>query len=126
MSRHAETRDAWSLIPIDGVPTAGLGAHVPDAPPPDAAVREGLEVGGLAALVFRREASAAEVQGIYERLWVEVVARDGDAYQGELENHPTFIRGLKNGAPVTFGPEHVFAVMTPRSTPREVPGRRRS
>ena len=115
MSRHAEPRDAWSLIPIDAVPTGGLGAHVPDAPPPAAAVRAGLPVGGLAALVFRREASAAEVQGLYERLWVEVVARDGDAYRGELDNQPTFIRGLKNGAAVTFGPEHVFAVMTPRA-----------
>ncbi|PKN54843.1 MAG: hypothetical protein CVU56_24400 [Deltaproteobacteria bacterium HGW-Deltaproteobacteria-14] len=114
MSRHAEQRDAWSLVPIDGVPSSGLGAHVPDAVVPTAAVRGGLSVGALAGLVFRREASAAEVQGLYERLWVEVVARDGEAYRGELDNQPTFIRGLKNGAPVTFGPQHVFAVMTPR------------
>jgi len=114
MSRHNAQRDAWSLVSLDAIPTGGLGPHVPDAPIPGADVRADLAVGLLAALVFRREASAAEVQGLYERLWVEVVGRDGDRYEGELENQPTFIRGLKNGAPVTFGPEHVFATMTPR------------
>lgn len=111
MSRHAERRDAWSLVPLDAVPAEGLGPHVPDAPPPAAAVRGGLAVGALAAVVVRREASAAEVQGLYERLWVEVVGRDGDRYRGALENQPTFVRGLSNGDPLTFGPEHVFAVM---------------
>lgn len=117
MSRHTAIRDAWHLVPIDAVPPEGLGPHVPDAPTPDAATRASLAVGTLAALVFRREASAAEVQGIHERLWVEVVGRDGDRYRGELENQPTFIRGLKNGDAVTFGAEHVFSVLTPRVRP---------
>lgn len=115
MSRHTALRDAWSLVSLDAVPAGGLGPHVPDAPVPDSATRLHLGVGALAGLVFRREASAAELQGIYERLWVEVVGHDGDHYRGELDNQPTFIRGLKNGAAVTFGPEHVFAVLNPRS-----------
>lgn len=119
MSRH-HARDPWTLLTLDALATApagGLGPHVPTSAVPDEATRRDLAVGALAGLVFARETARDDAQGKYERLWVEVLEAGEGRYVGELDNQPTYIRGLDNGARVEFGPEHVFAVMkAPRWT----------
>jgi len=110
--RHREVRDTWWLVEVAGDRAEGFGAHVPPEPIPEEAVRRGLGPGGLAALVFARETAFDDELGKYERLWVEVSEVDGEGgYVGNLDNQPTFIRGLTHGAEVRFHAGHVFGVM---------------
>jgi hypothetical protein len=90
--RRHDGKDPWHLAPA---PVAW--------PDPIAA-------GDLVALRFVRERD--DHQGREEELWVRVVGRaEGGGWTAELDNQPTYIRGLSDGAEVAFGPEHVFKVM---------------
>ena len=41
---------------------------------------------------------------------VDVVAKVGDRYVGELVNEPRYIQGLAPGSRIEFGPEHVASI----------------
>lgn len=69
-------------------------------------------VGDLVSLAFVRH--SADLQGHSERLWVVVVENDSDGFRGELDNQPTWIRGLGDGDPVDFTRTHVFQRMPAR------------
>lgn len=67
--------------------------------------REGLTDGHDAKLVFWEDGLPHGVNG--ERMWVEILVRLDVGYVGRLLNQPVFMRSIKRGDVVTFGPEHV-------------------
>lgn len=66
--------------------------------------RKSLAVGSFAKLIF------VTSDGDGERMWVQVT-KSGATYRGALDNDPVVISGLRRGAAVTFGPQHVCAIM---------------
>lgn len=115
-SRHHrpgdDERDPWSLVPAGS--GRDLGSHVPAAAVPTAAAVAALRPGDLVAVVLEREGRDDE-QGRYERLWVELTEVLGDGrFRGELDNQPTFIRGLANGAALELGAGDVYDVISAR------------
>lgn len=76
---------------------------------PSRAEREALQPGGLAKLYFEVVDPDDEMPGA-ERMWVQVVERQGDGYAGTLESQPQVISTIQPGDRVTFGPEHVIAL----------------
>lgn len=46
-----------------------------------------------------------------ERMWVRVTARDGDSISGTLSNTPRGQPGLKYGAVIEFGPDHIIEII---------------
>lgn len=90
--RRHDGKDPWHLATVD-------------VPYPDP-----IAAGDLVALRFVRDRD--DHQGREEELWVRVVGpRDAGGWRGELDNQPTYIRGLSDGAEIVFGPDHVIKVM---------------
>ncbi len=57
-----------------------------------------------------------------ERMWVEITSCLADGtYRGELSNQPIVSDALQLGAPISFGPEHVVDIDTPKGW-EELPG----
>ena len=80
-------RDGWSLD--DG---EALSREFPDTfKIPDAAVREILQPGDWAKLVFRINVDDAEAPVAVERMWVLVTERLTGGYFGILDNEPNAI-----------------------------------
>jgi hypothetical protein len=52
-----------------------------------------------------------------ERMWVTVLSAEGGTYTGRLESLPASSSALAPGYVVSFGPEHIAAVMTPTTDP---------
>lgn len=74
---------------------------------PDVAERESLEAGDGVKLVFEiTDGSRTEV----ERMWVKVTGRQGDSFQGLLDNDPYCTDELKAGEAVTFAARHVIQI----------------
>jgi hypothetical protein len=109
----------------------------PDAfPIPSGQERQGLVVGDLVKLVFVLEEAPATGPNA-ERMWVEVLARRGEGYEGRLTNRPTVIPDLDEGTLLEFDHRHVagialrhhevafavdqHAVVTQRALARSVP-----
>ena len=70
-------------------------------------------------MVFARRTLEETDLGRYERLWVEVLDNaDPSALAGELDNQPTFIRGLPHGSPIAFTKDHIFAILRARRARR--------
>jgi hypothetical protein len=67
----------------------------------DHATRAGIPIGGI-----------AKVCAGGERFWVQVTARDGDAYEGEVNSLVimTAFHGLSYGDRISFKAKHVFDV----------------
>jgi hypothetical protein len=65
--------------------------------------RERLVVGDLVKLVFLDHKQRGE------RMWVEITAAGvvEPRYQGRLRDDPVQITGLRYGAVIRFGPEHI-------------------
>ncbi|NLT30360.1 MAG: DUF2314 domain-containing protein [Propionibacterium sp.] len=72
--------------------------------------RTSLQRGDLVKLVFRIVPTPTEGAGA-ERMWVIISETDGDHYVGHLDNDPFRITTIQAGDPVTFGPEHVIAIL---------------
>ena len=70
----------------------------------DQATRAGIPIGGI-----------AKVCASGERFWVQVTARDGDTYEGEVNSLVimTALHGLSYGDRLSFTARHVFDVFTP-------------
>ena len=76
---------------------------------PRADQRSALRVGDLVKLVFRADPPSPD--GLTaERMWVEVREVLPHGFVGALDNQPSFIRNLKPGDRIAFGPEHVAAL----------------
>jgi hypothetical protein len=53
-----------------------------------------------------------------ERMWVTIDRVSGATYDGILESQPATTRALNPGDRISFGPEHVAAILVPTSDPR--------
>src|SRR5688500_763127 len=74
---------------------------------PSAEARSTLVVGQGVKLVFWIQSPDEEIS-ICERMWVLITeVADGGGYLGVLESTPLTVGGLRKGAQVRFGPEHV-------------------
>lgn len=84
---------------------------------PTYADRTTLRVGDLAKLVFEFDPLPNGCNG--ERMWVRITTASPGAYTGQLVTHPTLSahHGLRYGAPLDFGPEHVAAIERGRARP---------
>ena len=76
---------------------------------PDAPIREGLQPGERAKLVFQL-VDAPDDAPAAERMWVEVTDRAPGGYVGRLDNDPVVIGDLVAGARIEFEPRHVVQV----------------
>jgi uncharacterized protein YegJ (DUF2314 family) len=47
-----------------------------------------------------------------ERMWVKVISREGDSWQGTLANHPYMLPKLKFNALIEFDTDNIIAVMS--------------
>ena len=108
--------DGWALVSAE----TRHAAHPDTFPIPELEVRESLQPGDAAKLLFdieTREGGRAIDRGI-DRMWVIVKARAGRRYIGVLDSDPGLSEGLnlRSGDEVEFGPEHVVSVERP---PRE-------
>lgn len=79
---------------------------------PPEPVRRAIRNGMLVKLIFELKGVPAHGPAA-ERMWVEVLGKDGPRYYGTLCNDPGVIPGLKRGQEVWFGPEHVASIESP-------------
>lgn len=70
-----------------------------------AALRPGDEV----KLIFEMDSDDPEAPNA-ERMWVAIQARNGDAFEGLLDNTPACITDLAAGDPVAFETRHIIQV----------------
>ena len=88
-------------------------AHPDTFPIPAQVVREGLERGDYAKLIFR--IAVAEDDDAVERMWVIVSQKVAGGYVGILTNTPALIEedeSLRMGTQLTFSARHVIAVLS--------------
>lgn len=91
--RHAEAPDTFEIPPLR--------------------VREVLEPGDFAKLIFRIAIDREEDPEVCERMWVVVTARTGDGYIGVLDNEPSSIAEndtFWRGSELPFSPRHIIDV----------------
>lgn len=67
---------------------------------------DSLGPGDIAKLIFR--GSPAGLNTNAERMWVEITKRDGDRFEGTLDNIPTDMPQLSLGDPVTFSSHEII------------------
>jgi hypothetical protein len=81
--------------------------------------RTTLEIGARVKLVFLfliERNGRPLIQG--ERMWCMIQEVSNGRYTGVLESVPATSRAIRTGARIEFGPEHIAAVLIPRSDPR--------
>lgn len=74
---------------------------------PDYTIRNNLSEGDIVKLIF---VPTLDKSVAAERLWVEVVSREGKEYIGKVDNDPEYIDGLKSGDLVSFEAKNVSDV----------------
>ena len=67
--------------------------------------------------LFNTEQDGSPIIGC-ERMWVTIGSVAERYYVGCLENLPTLSDAIAPGDQITFGPEHVAAIMIPKTDPR--------
>lgn len=72
---------------------------------PSEEVINSLEVGDLVKLIFFVESDEDGYRG--ERMWVEIIERNGNDFVGKLENKPYRLKDLNRGQEINFRPEHI-------------------
>ncbi len=77
---------------------------------PEMGIRESLQPGSLAKLIFRMEETKGSNEVSVERMWVQVIHKDQNHYKGTLENDPAGSECVKFGQTVHFQPCHVIEV----------------
>jgi hypothetical protein len=101
-------RDGWTL-------EDGEDRHraAPDTfPIPSLTVREGLQRGDYAKLIFR--IAREDDEDAYERMWVSVTRRTPSGYMGILNNKPSLIAqnaDFSLGSELPFGARHIIAAL---------------
>ena len=102
---QALTPHQWALLDAEAQHLA-----FPDAfPIPSEQERHGLGTGDLVKLVFVLDEPPTDGPNA-ERMWVEVLARRDDGYEGRLTNQPTVIPGLSDGTRLAFDHRHVAGI----------------
>lgn len=76
---------------------------------PSEVARKNLQKGDIVKVGWKRPVEiAGELNA--ERMWVEVVRKEGEKYVGKLRNQPfVFNKELKFGDEVMFEPKHVLS-----------------
>lgn len=77
---------------------------------PSRELRENLQAGDHAKLLFMFGGSK-KIGCTGEKMWVEIIQVGDNAYEGELRNEPSVIKGLKHGDKVAFMPMHIVSVI---------------
>jgi uncharacterized protein YegJ (DUF2314 family) len=72
---------------------------------PSKEVIDSLEVGDLVKLIFFVESDEDGYRG--ERMWVEIIERNGTNFVGKLENEPYRLKNLNSGQEIHFRTEHI-------------------
>jgi hypothetical protein len=101
--------DGWSLDNGEVLNRA----HPDSFEIPNAAVREILQPGDWAKLIFRINVDDAETPAAVERMWVLVTQRLPAGYLGVLDNEPRSIQPNDDfwlGAELPFEPRHIIDV----------------
>ena len=76
---------------------------------PSAAVIALLAPGDGVKLIFRLT-DPGEDDPSAERMWVEITAREGDHFTGDLDNTPRHIQDFPSGTELTFAPRHIIQI----------------
>ena len=74
---------------------------------PSQEIRESLEVGQLVQLLFRIT-NGSDFQ--VERMWVEIIKKSDEGYEGILDNDPYCTKKITSGLKVNFKSIHVIDV----------------
>ena len=99
------TAAGWALLDAEAEHDATPeGFSIPSAPE-----RAGLEPGDQVKLVFDLEVAPTEGPNA-ELLWLEVLARTEDGYEGKLTSQPTVVTDLTEGDVVGFRSCHVAGI----------------
>lgn len=77
---------------------------------PEKSIRESLEIGSLVKLIFRMEETVGSEDVSVERMWVEVLDKNGGFYVGKLDNDPSGSECVKCGQNVNFQSCHVIDI----------------
>jgi len=77
---------------------------------PEKDVRESLQAGSIAKLVFRMEASEGSDELSVERMWVRVTKTHPDFYEGVLDNEPNGSDCVVYGQIVYFQSCHIIDI----------------
>ncbi|KQZ18297.1 MULTISPECIES: hypothetical protein [Caulobacter] len=95
-------------------------------PIPDLAVRQILQPGDFAKLIFRIAVDSAEEPEAFERMWVIVRERTPGGYLGMLDNEPSAIQQNSEfweGSELPFEPRHIIAVQQASAESRRLASR---
>jgi len=76
---------------------------------PSADTKRKLKPGHIVKLGFELRKPPPEVPS-GERMWVRIIARDGDKFEGELDNTPVLVKDLQLRDVVEFEVKHVLSV----------------
>ncbi|KRA71710.1 hypothetical protein ASD89_12180 [Caulobacter sp. Root656] len=90
------------------------------------AVRQILQPGDFAKLIFRIAVDSAEEPEAFERMWVIVRERTPGGYLGMLDNEPSAIQQNKEfweGSELPFEPRHIIAVQQANAESRRLASR---
>jgi hypothetical protein len=82
-------------------------------PLPDLEVRQILQPGDFAKLIFKIAVDNDDEPEAFERMWVIVRERTSDGYLGMLDNEPSAIEQngeFWEGSELPFEPKHIIAV----------------
>ena len=83
---------------------------------PSIEVRNNLRAGDLIKLIFSMEDQEQPSERHVERMWVEVLAKEGEMYIGRLDNDPLSNVMVKADDTIHFKAEHVIAVYDDKDT----------
>src|SRR4051794_8274673 len=113
MTEPTLERDGWELLSAEEQHLAAPASfHIPSIEE-----RSTLGIGQQAKLLFLLAVPGKDLVQC-ERMWVRVTEVTAQRYSGVLESMPVTTGAIDLGAHVSFGPEHVAAVMIPKTDPR--------
>ncbi len=73
---------------------------------PSKVERESLKVGDLVKLIFVFD----DEESMPERMWVEILSKEGEKYKGRLDNDPYTTKVIKYSDEVFFGSENIIQI----------------
>jgi uncharacterized protein YegJ (DUF2314 family) len=68
--------------------------------------RESVKEGDTVKLIFIFD----DENAMTERMWVQIVSKEGNRYKGFLDNDPYSTNSIKAGDEVVFSPEHIIQI----------------
>ncbi|GIU12383.1 MULTISPECIES: DUF2185 domain-containing protein [unclassified Shewanella] len=78
-----------------------------------------LEIGDVVKLMFNCDVENDQGWSA-ERMWVEITSREGDQFQGFLDNDPYYIPDIKAGDELSFNSHHIMQTSLEDPIPNEV------